>query len=206
MTLRLYLASASPRRQALLQSIGLDPVTVAHDCDESRQPGETVRAFVLRLAGEKARAALGRLRPGSVPGVLVAADTVVVLGEEVLGKPADASDALSMLRRLAGREHVVFTGLFVARTDVARTAAAVQATRVTFRSVPTSALAAYVDTGEPLDKAGAYGIQGRGASLVESISGSWTNVVGLPLERLIPCLGEVGVDLDALMRGRLAAD
>lgn len=190
-----HLASRSPRRLALLRALGVEPIPCAVDVPEERLDGEPPRRMAGRLAESKGRAALARL-DGSTPGWLIAADTIVVLDGDVLGKPVDAADAAAMLRRLSGRTHEVMTGVFVCRTDGTRSIVDVGTTRVRFRTLDAATIDAYVAGGEPLDKAGGYGIQAGGAMLVESIDGSWTNVVGLPLERLPDALR--AIDLDPL--------
>jgi septum formation protein len=125
----------------------------------------------------------------------MAADTAVVLEELVLGKPADNTEAAGMLFRLSGRVHQVVTGVFLLRTDDGRSARAVESTGVRFRTLSRPLIDWYVSTGEPLDKAGAYGIQGRGVLLTAGVEGSWTNVVGLPLERLPGLFSQIGFDL-----------
>jgi septum formation protein len=198
--LRFYLASASPRRLELLREIGVDPRCVPADLDEAVAPGESPRRRVLRLAEAKGRAVAERLR-GEPAGLILAADTAVVIDGEDLGKPADAAAAETMLQRLRGRDHDVLTGVFLLRTDDGRHHAGVDATLVRFREYDRRTIRAYVASGEPLDKAGAYGIQGRGAALlVQRIEGSWSNVVGLPLERLPEWMGKIGLDLLDLLR------
>jgi len=197
--LQLYLASASPRRRELLHSIGLDPRVLAADVDERRHAGETASAQVKRLARAKGRHISARLRPSDGPAIVLAADTVVVIDGECLGKPTDPDQARSMLRRLSGRKHEVLTGVFLTRTDDGRSICEVASTRVCFRPYDDQAIRAYVATGEPLDKAGGYGIQGRGSLLCERIEGSWSNVVGLPLERLSGWMQSIGIDVWNLM-------
>jgi septum formation protein len=192
--LRLYLASASPRRRELLRQIGIDPVLMPARVDEQPAAGETPREVVRRLAEAKARHAAGRLDP-SAHGVLLAADTAVVVDGACLGKPANRDDAAAMLWRLRGREHEVMTGVFVMTTDGGHSAGGVDTTRVRFQRYDDATITAYVATGEGDDKAGAYGIQGRGVLLVDRIEGSWSNVVGLPLERLAGWLSALGIDL-----------
>ena len=172
--LRLILASASPRRVALLREAGFEFEQCPADIDESRLPGEAARHYVLRLAEAKARAVW---REGTQS---LGADTVVVLGSEVLGKPRDPAHARRMLRRLSRQPHAVLTGVAVFDGRSCRTLC--ESTRVRFRSLMEHEIAEYVATGEPLDKAGAYGIQGGAARFVESVDGSYTNIVGLPLE------------------------
>jgi septum formation protein len=183
------LASASPRRLELLRRIGIEPEVRPADVDETTRSGERPDALVARLAEAKA------LAVGEVPdGVLVvAADTVVVLGAQVLGKPTDPAEATDMLTALSGIGHRVLTGVHVRCGN--RSAGAVEATRVRFRPLGAAEIEAYVATGEPLDKAGGYGIQGIGGMFVDSIEGSDTNVVGLPLAALVRLASDVGVEL-----------
>jgi septum formation protein len=169
---RLILASGSPRRARLLESLGLRFVVRPADIDESLQPGETPEATVLRLARQKAR-----FLPREQDDCVIAADTVVVLGRRILGKPKDRLEARSMLRELSGRTHAVTTGVAVAWGS--RIATTVDVTRVRFRKMSESEVARYVRTGEPLDKAGAYHIEGGGAAFIEAIQGSPSNVAGL---------------------------
>jgi septum formation protein len=203
MELTLYLASASPRRSELLRQIGLNPVVLEHGVLETTNPGEGPSQTVLRLATEKGRAAAAALDPDAAQGVVLAADTVVTLDGAILGKPDSSADASRMLRLLAGRTHEVLTGVYLVRTDDGRATDAVATTRVRFGDLDEPTIAAYVESGEPRDKAGAYGIQGLGALLAESIAGSWSNVVGLPLERMPGCLEKIGVDPLGLFSGRM---
>lgn len=184
----LVLASASPRRRDLLGQLGLRFTVAAADLDETPRPGEAPEAYVLRLAREKAQAVAARF-----PGAWVlAADTTVVLGMELLGKPRDEAEARDMLSRLSGRTHEVHTGVAIAgRADEAL----VVRTRVTFRALSAGEIAWYAGTGEPLDKAGAYAIQGKGGFLVAAIEGSPTNVIGLPLGETLALLQRAGVPL-----------
>ena len=171
----LYLASRSPRRRELLNQLGLMHALVAVDLDETPLLDEDPRDYVERMALSKARA--GRLTVTTAHPVL-GADTAVVCDDRILGKPADADDALAMLRLLSGREHRVLTGIALLG---ARQQTAVSETLVRFRHITPAEAIAYWACGEPRDKAGAYAIQGRGASFVEHISGSYSGVVGLPL-------------------------
>src|SRR6185295_3870221 len=196
-----YLASRSPRRIELLRQVGLAPIVVPSGVDETPFPGEPPRDLVLRLAEAKGRAAAERLGARSAPGVLVAADTCVSVEGEILGKPSGAAEAGEMLRRLRGRVHEVWTGVFLLRTDDGRSQSGTESANVRFRNFDDAALLAYVESGEPMDKAGAYGLQGRGALLVESVQGSWSTVVGLPLERLPGWMERLGVPLELLLRG-----
>jgi septum formation protein len=184
-SLPVVLASASPRRRELLTLLGLAFDVAPTDVDEAWRDGEPPAAHAERLARAKAEA--GR-RPGAV---VVAADTIVVVDGDILGKPRDGADAAAMLARLSGREHVVHTAIAVAWDG--RMVSGVEATRVWFRRLDAATIAAYVATGEPLDKAGAYGIQGFGAVLVERIEGDYFTVMGLGLARLVDLFGALGL-------------
>jgi septum formation protein len=183
----LYLASTSPRRRELLGQLGLDFHVLKVDIDESVRAGEAPAAYVLRLAREKAAAGLAQ----AGAGVVVAADTSVVLDGEVLGKPASEAAALAMWMRLSGRGHEVLTGVAVG--DRGRLEATVVATRVRFRALREAELRAYWASGEPRDKAGGYAIQGKGAIFVTGIDGSYSNVVGLPLAETAALLETFGL-------------
>ncbi len=183
---RLVLASASPRRLDLLRLAGLDAVVRPADIDERRLAAEEPAAYVERLAAEKSAAVA--VAAGEV---VVAADTAVILDGDVLGKPADRDDAVTMLRRLQGRAHLVSTGVAVVAGGT--TGSTVVTTEVVLAPLADPTIHAYVATGEPLDKAGAYGIQGRAAAFVTRIDGSWTNVVGLPLVETLDLLRQAGV-------------
>lgn len=184
----LILASASPRRRELLSQLGLTFTVSAADIDESPLGGEAAETYVLRLAREKARAVAAR-HPGAW---VLAADTTVALGAELLGKPRDAEEARAMLSRLSGRTHDVHTGVALAGRHEE---ALVVRTRVTFRALGAGEIAWYAGTGEPLDKAGAYAVQGRGGFLVAAVEGSPTNVIGLPLGETLALLERAGVPL-----------
>ncbi len=177
----LILASASPRRAELLRQIGIPFRQVVsgvnEDLRDPSDPDEHVRELSRRKAGDVA----GRL--GS--GIVLGADTIVVLDEHILGKPVDEKEAVEMLRRLSGRTHKVYTGLTLIDAASRASVSHVEVTEVTFRDLAAEEIDAYVATGEPLDKAGAYGIQGKGALLVSGIRGCYFNVVGLPLVGLL---------------------
>lgn len=196
--LRLYLASASPRRLELLRQAGFDPIVVPGRLEEDGRRGETPGEHVRRLAEAKGRA-VAASREWADPGVILAADTAVAIDGTILGKPPDAAAAGTMLRQLRGKPHHVWTGVFLLRTDDRRSVTESEATRVFFRPYDDATIGAYVATGEPLDKAGAYAIQGRGALLAERIEGSWSNVVGLPLERLPEWMRRIDVPLERLL-------
>lgn len=193
----MILASQSPRRRELLEQAGFELSLAPADIDESRLPGERPVELVERLAREKAEAALAGLGAARLAGqgALVAADTIVWTADDVLGKPADAADATRMLRELSGRTHHVSTGACLVALSPAGEPTActsfVETTDVTFWDLTDEEVAAYVDSGEPLDKAGAYGIQGAGRLLVRRISGDYQNVVGLPVARLVRELGRL---------------
>lgn len=191
----MILASTSPRRAEILEMLGLPFEVLATPVPEERRPGEAPAAYVDRLAREKALATQGRLAGStdsgeSVPWVL-AGDTVVVLGDRVLEKPIDEEDAVRMLLELAGRTHHVLTGL--ALLDPGRRLYShVGRSAVTFRPFDDGLARAYVATGEPMDKAGAYGIQGKGAALIESVNGDFFTVMGLSVSGLMDLFGEAG--------------
>jgi len=179
---RLVLASGSPRRRDFLAELGLTFEVRVTDIDESPQSGEQPVDFVARLAQEKARAV-------AEPGAWVlAADTAVVLDGEILGKPSDEAAACVMLMRLSGRWHEVWTGFCLHRPETAELCVRAVCTKVRFITLTPELCRAYVRTGEPLDKAGAYGIQGKGCFLVSEIRGSYTNVVGLPMAEILNVL------------------
>jgi septum formation protein len=187
---RVILASQSPRRRELLGLVGIAHEVRPADIDETVLPGEAPVPHAERLARGKA-AVLAARHPEAV---VIAADTIVVVDGEILGKPVDAADARRMVARLAGRTHTVFTAVAVARDG--RSASGVEEVAVTFRDLADEEIAAYVATGEPMDKAGAYGIQGYGATIVARIEGDYFSVMGLGLRRLVALLGEVGVRYD----------
>ena len=191
---RLVLASASPRRRELLAGLGLEFTVRPVDLDETPRPGEAPHDYVLRLAAEKAAQAdlaeMGEL--------VLAADTIVVLGDELLGKPRDPGDARRMLAKIAGRTHTVLTGVaFEERRDgrELRRTVRVESSQVRMAALSEAEIAWYVATGEPLDKAGSYAVQGLGALFVEAIEGNYSNVVGLPLPLTARLCRELGYDL-----------
>ena len=181
----LILASSSPRRRELLAQAGFTFEVRAADIDESRHAGEQPMDYVRRLALEKAQAIAAR-NPGAV---VLGADTTVVLEGEVLNKPADRADAERMLRLLSGRTHQVHTGLAVVGGSGRQSH--VETTDVVFRAIAEEELAAYLASGDPMDKAGAYGIQGYAARWIPRIEGDYFNVVGLPLAAVVRLLGTV---------------
>jgi septum formation protein len=190
----LVLASASPRRRALLERLGLTPLVRPTDVDETPGPGESPTTLVLRLARAKAAAAAEATTAATstTDEVVLAADTEVVLDGCTLGKPTDPDDASAMLAMLSGRTHEVVTGVVVRRGSTVRETCVT--TTVGFRTLSRDDVAWYVATGEPLGKAGAYALQGAGAVLVDRIEGSDTNVIGLPLPATVALLRAVGLD------------
>lgn len=192
MATELYLASASPRRRMLLRQLGVDFEQVTPALDETPLPDEAPALYVCRLALAKARA--GRALPQvrrDIP--VLGADTTVVLDEQMLGKPSDRDEGLAMLARLSGREHQVLSGVALVCDD--REQVRLQTSRVVFRELDAEECAAYWATGEPVDKAGAYGIQGFGAGFVRELHGSHSGVMGLPLFETIELLREFGIDI-----------
>ncbi len=185
---QIALASRSPRRRELLAQIGVRHRVVDVDVDESPRPAEVAAEYVLRLALAKARAGTGRVAGLPVLG----ADTAVVVDDAILGKPADREDAMAMLRRLSAREHRVLTAVALVGD---REATRLSVSHVRFRAIAAGEAAAYWATGEPADKAGAYAIQGLGALFVESLSGSYSGVMGLPLYETAELLRHAGIDL-----------
>jgi septum formation protein len=181
------LASASPRRRQLLDLIGIAHEVRPANIDETMRARENPRRHAERLAREKASAVAKR----DPDLITIGADTIVVVNRKVLGKPRDADDAARMLALLSGREHVVTTAVAVSRGKKLRSA--VEEVRVRFRRLREDEIEAYIATGEPMDKAGAYGIQGYGATIVERIEGDYFAVMGLPIVRLIGLLRDVGV-------------
>jgi septum formation protein len=183
----LILASSSPRRAELLRAAGIDFTIRAADIDETIGPNETPRDYVERLSREKARAVVRD------DELALGADTTVVISGEIIGKPADAEEAGRMLRALSGQWHEVLTGVTLARAD--RIVSAVSSTRVKFAELSDAEIKLYVSTGEPMDKAGAYAIQGRASLFVERIEGSYSNVVGLPVQLTYQLAKRMGVEL-----------
>lgn len=188
---QLLLASGSPRRAELLEQIGVPFSRLTPDVPEEQGADEGARAYVARLARNKAAAGLALAGAPATGLWALGADTLVLAGGQVLEKPRDFTDFESMMRSLSGREHAVVTAICL-RGDGRQFEHLVE-TRVRFRHLDHRLVDAYWRTGEPADKAGGYGIQGLGAALVESISGSYSNVVGLPLEALVPMLEKAGI-------------
>ncbi|MBP7829980.1 MAG: septum formation inhibitor Maf [Kiritimatiellae bacterium] len=184
----LVLASASPRRRAFLRSLGLKFRIVPPELNETPNRGERPAHYARRLAEDKATEVAARVRG---PAVIIAADTIVVQGRKILQKPRDRADAARMLRALSGRWHAVISGLCVARADggrIVRMRSRTVRTAVEFKRLTPGEIAGYIATGEPMDKAGAYAIQGIGSFMVRAIRGSYTNVVGLPVAEMVDIL------------------
>jgi septum formation protein len=186
--IRVVLASSSPRRRELLNLVGISHEVRPANLDETRRARETPRRYAERLAREKA-SAIAQRDPDLIT---IGADTIVVVDRKILGKPVDKADAARMLRLLSGREHTVITAVAVARGKELQSA--VEQVRVKFRQLREEEIDAYIATGEPMDKAGAYGIQGFGATIVERVEGDYFAVMGLPLVRLVALLRDLGVN------------
>ena len=182
---RVLLASASPRRRELLNLVGIEHEVRPANIDETYLPGELPRAHAERLAREKA------LAIDAPDAVTIGSDTIVVVDDEVLGKPSDRAHAAEMLRQLSGRSHIVMTG--VAATWRGELASGLEEVGVTFRDLSDDEIERYIDTGEPMDKAGAYGIQGFGATIVDRVDGDYFAVMGLPLNQLVRLLHTLGL-------------
>ena len=187
--MNLLLASQSPRRRELLALLGLPFETTVTDVDEEPRAGESPAALVTRLSQAKARAAAAHAN-----AAIVACDTVVALDGEILGKPRDEDEATAMLRRLRGRPHVVYSGIALLETPTGREATMVSETQLAMRAYSDAEIAAYVASGDPLDKAGAYAIQHAGFHPVAELRGCYANVMGLPLCHLTRCLRNLGIE------------
>ena len=195
--MKLILASSSPRRAEILRDAGIAFEICGTHIEEAALPGETAQAMVARLAEAKARAAAAQMDAGMGECVVVGADTTVELDGEILGKPSDSAHACEMLSKLGARTHHVLTGIFLLRLPGNATRAAVESSAVTFALLDGKEIDAYVATGEPLGKAGAYAIQGLAGRYIPKIEGCYFNVVGLPLARLYALLRELGWRDDA---------
>jgi septum formation protein len=189
--MKLILASSSPQRAAVLRNAGFVFEVVPAHVDESPREGETAGDLVRRLAETKARVVAAGLPQASHPAIVVGTDTVIFVEGLILGKPVDAQNAREMLRRLSGRTHEVITGLAVLSWPKEERRVEQESTRVTFATLRENEIEDYIASGEPLDKAGAYGIQGLGGRFVERVEGCYFNVVGLPLARLYRIVREM---------------
>jgi septum formation protein len=192
--MKLILASGSPRRAEILRNAGFAFEVLPTNVDETRLPDEPAADYVLRVARDKARIAAERAASQPSPAICIGADTTVLLGSRVLGKPASTEDARWMLRELSGRTHEVLTGLSLISTPDRREASHVEITKVTFAELSETGIENYLASGEPFDKAGAYGIQGIGGRYVTRIEGCYFNVMGLPLSWLWQMLRDLGWD------------
>ena len=187
MSIKVILASGSPRRRQLLDLVGIEHEVSPSNIDEKMRPRETPRRYAERLAREKASAVATR----NPETLTIAADTIVIVNRKVLEKPLDHDDARRMLSMLSGREHTVITAVAVARGRKLRSA--IEEVKVKFRRLRDDEIDAYIATGEPMDKAGAYGIQGYGATIVECVDGDYFAVMGLPLARVVTLMRDLGV-------------
>lgn len=191
---RIYLASRSPRRGELLGQIGVDFEILPSDVDEAVLPGEAPEHYVLRLAREKAQVCAGRIASERLPAMpVLAADTTVCADGEILGKPESDEEARAMLRSMADRWHTVHTGIAVALGD--RVEVALSSTQVEMAPLSEEEICAYVASGEPRDKAGAYAIQGRAGTFIRRIEGSYSGVMGLPIYETAQLLMKFGIEI-----------
>lgn len=198
--MKLILASASPRRAEVLRDAGFEFEIQPANVDESRLPNEAAEAYVRRVATAKADAIAQANLSDGTPAIVIAADTVVLAGQQILPKPNDAEDARRMLRLLSASTHEVLTGLFVIRAYDGISFTHVERTRVEFTRLSETDIDSYIQTKEPFDKAGAYGIQGVGGRFVRRIDGCYFNVMGLPLSRLWEILRQMRWDdLNAML-------
>lgn len=188
--MRFILASSSPRRRELLASIGVEFDVLPSHVPEEHQPGEAPEEYVARLSRDKA-AAVAAQHPSRW---IIAADTTVLLGDRLLEKPVDERDAVRMLSLIAGRTHTVYTGVTLQNAERNHHETRVAESEVRMLALPQEDIEWYVRTGEPMDKAGAYAVQGIGGMFIDSIHGSYTNVVGLPLAMLFQMLRKAGID------------
>jgi septum formation protein len=190
MNYKIVLASSSPRRSELLSTLGLGFDVIHPSSDETVSGNETPEDFVLRVSAEKASSVSRTLGDGVV---VIGADTIVVVDGEILGKPGDGGEACSMLRKLSGKEHHVYTAFSIVRPKNEILHSEIVDTRVRVKTLAASEIEGYIKTGEPMDKAGAYGIQGLGSFMVGGFEGSYSNVVGLPVEELLAALKKLGI-------------
>ncbi|MGD8351200.1 MAG: nucleoside triphosphate pyrophosphatase [Gammaproteobacteria bacterium] len=187
----IYLASSSPRRAELLRQIGVEFRLHATDIDETWKPGENPEDYVLRIAADKARTALRELGDSAERYPVLAADTTIALDDDIIGKPADLDGCRRILERLSAREHLVLTAVVLATAD--GLASRLNRSRVRFRPLSATEIETYCSGGEPMDKAGAYAIQGKAAIFVENLEGSYSAVMGLPLFETAELLREAGL-------------
>lgn len=188
---QIILASSSPRRKKLLEQLGLTIKVVPSNIDEKLNPRLKPKSQAETLSLEKAKAVSGKYKDA----IVLAADTIVYIGEEILGKPANADDAKRMLRKLSGKQHSVITGFTIISTADRKIITDSVETKVTFRKLTESEIKNYVKKENTLDKAGAYGAQGFGSLIIEKIDGDFFNVVGLPVSKIIPLLKKFGIEV-----------
>jgi septum formation protein len=191
----LILASSSPRRQELIRSLGLPFKIIVSDADEHTAPTMTPAEIVETLSMRKAQAVFDRLKGREKEGIIIGSDTIVVFEGKVLGKPEDEQDAFQMLHTLQGKTHQVYSGVACIDAVTGKHIVNHRMTSVTMKALSEQQIKRYINTGEPKDKAGSYGIQGLGATIVEKIAGDYFNVVGLPLSLLSDVLSEFGVEV-----------
>jgi len=198
---RLFLASASPRRAEILRRLGFRIKVVASPSPEVRRPREKPRDYVMRMAEEKARRAADNVKRGAV---IISADTAVLTGREVLGKPVNKKDAARMLKLLSGRTHTVISGVALYNTKTGELRRGYEIAEVTFARMSSEEIAWYIESGEPMDKAGAYAIQGLASIFIRRIKGSHFNVMGLPLRRLYELFKDARLEVRAyvVLQGR----
>lgn len=186
----IILASSSPRRKELLEQLGIRFKILPSYIDEVPLKGESPKDFALRVSAEKALSVAGNLDDDCV---VIGADTIVAVGREILGKPKNEEEAKTMLTKISGREHTVITAFSIVKPKAEILHRELVKTRVLIKTLTPEEIKSYVETGEPMDKAGAYGAQGVGAFMIREIHGSYTNVVGLPLSQLVDALADLGV-------------
>lgn len=189
MNSKIILASTSPRRKHILESVGIEFEIIPPCSDESLLDNENPKDYVLRLATEKALSVAKDLEDKSL---IIGADTAVVVGDAILGKPSDAKEAIDMLNKISGRTHSVLTAFSIVEPKNCILHSEVVTTMVDVKTLEPQEIQGYIKTGEPMDKAGAYGIQGIGAFMIKRISGSYTNVVGLPLVEVLEAIKKLG--------------
>lgn len=201
----IMLASASPRRRELLDQIGVSYFVQPADIDETPLPGEQPKPYTLRIAREKVMAVAGTRKNGEI---ILGADTAVVVGDQMLGKPADEDEAFAMLRMLSGVVHQVYTAVAVMGRD-GELESSLRVSDVEFATMDDDWIRAYIETGEPMDKAGAYGIQGWAGVRIREVRGSYSSIMGLPLFETANLLGNAGLRLPQIplpaVGGRIAA-
>jgi len=185
MVVNIVLASSSPRRREILKSVGLTFQVISPEAEESHKSGESPEDFALRLSKEKALSVARGCEAGTI---VIGADTVVVVDNDILGKPLNENEATSMLRKISGREHRVLTAFSIVKSGSQVLHSEIVQTLVSVKNLAAYEIEGYIMTGEPMDKAGAYAIQGIGAFMIKEVRGSYTNVVGLPLFELLKAL------------------